>query len=128
MSKCYIFRVFYDKELAGEYAFAAGPLSSEDIDSKEDAFFWGFRYFSTGKMQMHNPKIDTEISFEVIEIPQKSAFQEWDKENDSRIWAQRENITIVRKEGWNAAIDAVKNFDKEFGDTFLNFLESLKEK
>ena len=57
------------------------------------------------------------------EPPKQSAFQEWNDKTPKLLKGQvEENITLQRKEGWNAAIDAVLDLD---GDK-LRLADSIK--
>lgn len=127
MSKIFKFTVYYDKKEAGVYIFQGGPLSSEKIESKEDAFNFGYLFFSTGRMLCQKPNIDTKITFSVEEVKiQKTAFQEWELTQDRYYDEGCDSCAYNKRlEGWNAAIDAICN--KLTIDGYLSIPGELSE-
>ncbi|MEJ2043647.1 MAG: hypothetical protein P8X74_03875 [Reinekea sp.] len=75
MTKTFIFRVFYDGDLAGEMHIVDNRINI--IETKEDAFNHGLYNMKCGYFQLPKPNVNTAITFEVEEIKQPMTFDEF---------------------------------------------------
>jgi tRNA(Glu) U13 pseudouridine synthase TruD len=95
--------------------------------------FWAQGFATTHtKDEIPKLKFDSEdIKATWIYEPPKSAFQEWNAENRCKE-AQTKTVTEIRKEGWDAALEAIRKwlsrgYDQGYQSYVTDKIQQLKE-